>query len=866
MVAALVAATAFAQERGFRLHRYEGTTAGSTLFLVERPWYSSTRFFAAGVTADFSLRPLVPLVATGRGELTPIVSQAFVGHVELAGSLFDRVLLRASLPITLFEGGATELVSQVGPLRAVGLGDPRVGVMVRVFGQSERDAFSLHLGADAWIPLGAQLTHQGDTGLRLLPRAVLAGAFGVGRWTFDAGFLVRNYASYGPPALRLTAASEARAGLGVGISLFDDHLYLGPEAQLALQVVGENAFAVNGMALEVLGGATWLIGNHVSLGVAAGAGLLGAAGTPDARGLVRLAWAPRRAAETPEPAKTIDPCTDASLARETRASRGCAPLPFDDADLDGVPDVDDRCPLERETVNGVRDADGCPELDVELAPLIEPKPTLPTPLAPALDGGVAPAAAGRSVADADRDGVPDDADRCPRSPEDHDAFEDEDGCPELDNDRDGIADTLDRCPYEAETLNGVDDDDGCADVVDAKQDADRDGIADEVDRCPLEAETIDGVRDDDGCPEPQAPTQPVMAKLLTPAAPKPIEPAPVTPTPTPTAPPAPTPAPAPAPTDYDKDSITDDADRCPFSPEDLDAFEDEDGCPELDNDADGIADDRDRCADVAEAWNGFEDDDGCPDEQPDVDGDGFAWLVDRCPLEPGGAPDGCPRAPPAALSTFVEAPTPAPTPEPAPPVSAPATPADFDKDGVPDDDDRCPVLAEDRDAFEDDDGCPEPDNDHDGVPDAKDKCPFEAETINGVKDDDGCPDKGAGAVTVTATAVELKGTIQFKTASATLQPSATPLLKQVAATLKAAATLSIEIQGHTDDVGNAVKNIALSKRRAETIRAFLVKAGVPANRLVATGFGPTRPLASNKTAAGREQNRRVEFLILGEAK
>ena len=188
-------------------------------------------------------------------------------------------------------------------------------------------------------------------------------------------------------------------------------------------------------------------------------------------------------------------------------------------------------------------------------------------------------------------------------------------------------------------------------------------------------------------------------------------------------------------------------------------------------------------------------------------------------------------------------------------------------DGTPDDADRCPRTAEDRDGFEDEDGCPEPDNDHDGVEDRKDKCPFEAETINGTKDDDGCPDTGpAPLVHVTAKAVVIDDVVRFKSGSATLQPVSSPLLKQVASTLKAAATLSIEIQGHTDDVGNAAANIKLSKRRAEAIRAFLIKAGIAPNRLTANGYGPTRPVASNKTPAGREKNRRVEFLILGEAK
>ncbi len=135
-----------------------------------------------------------------------------------------------------------------------------------------------------------------------------------------------------------------------------------------------------------------------------------------------------------------------------------------------------------------------------------------------------------------------------------------------------------------------------------------------------------------------------------------------------------------------------------------------------------------------------------------------------------------------------------------------------------------------------------------------------------MKDDDGCPDRGTAVVHVTDKALVIDKVVQFKPASATLAPSATPLLKQVAATLKSARALAVEIQGHTDDTGRAVTNITLSQKRAEAIKKFLVKAGVDASRLVPKGYGPTKPRATNTTAKGREQNRRVEFLILGEAK
>lgn len=880
----LSAFEAKAQERGFRLHRYEGSTTGSWLFLVDRPWYSSMRFGAAGVTIDYSHRPLQPKVATGRGSTVPIVDHAIVGHADLALALFDRFLLSASLPLTMLEVGSTELVSQVGPLGTMSLGDPRFGLMVRILGQPDRDRISLHVGADVWVPIGAADTHQGDTGIRLRPRVILAGTFGaVGRWTVEGAFLWRPYSSYGPPALGLTAASEARLGVAVGAALLSERLYVGPEAQFSTQVQGANALAVNGMSLELLAGAQYLLGEQVMIGVAGGTAFLGAAGTPDARAMVRLTWAPRRDSDRDGISNMDDACPEVSgKTQPAREHNGCPDPIDDDADDDGVSDAADHCPFEPETLNGVRDLDGCPELEmaqgspiariltaatpktIDAGVTVKPRPSAPIDAGTAvalpveeLDAGAPLVAVPFGSADSDGDGVVDEADRCPVTADDPDGFEDEDGCPELDNDGDGVLDSVDQCPTEAETINGVNDQDGCPDVA---PDGDQDGVADAIDRCPFEPETIDNVRDDDGCPEHPIDAQPALSKILVPPTPPPLPGGALIAVEAERAPPPPA--------DSDGDGIDDEADRCPISAEDRDDFEDEDGCPEPDNDDDGIADANDKCREVAETINGSQDEDGCPDEHPDVDGDGVNYEDDRCPLEVGRrSADGCPHwpAPALALPGFAAVFT-APKVEAGAEASAAAVKPDFDRDGSPDDEDRCPVSAEDMDEFEDDDGCPEPDNDRDGVPDGKDKCPFEAETINGNKDDDGCPDLGVGAVSIKAGEVVLNGVIRFKPGSATFERASVLLLNQVASTLKAASTISVEIQGHTDDTGSAAINIRLSKRRADAIRAHLIKSGVAAARLLANGYGPQRPRASNKTVAGREQNRRVEFLILGEEK
>jgi hypothetical protein len=169
--------------------------------------------------------------------------------------------------------------------------------------------------------------------------------------------------------------------------------------------------------------------------------------------------------------------------------------------------------------------------------------------------------------DRDHDGVPDAYDRCPDEPEDHDGFQDDDGCPDPDNDGDGIPDAIDKCPNEPEDKDGFQDDDGCPDL-----DNDGDGIPDLNDACPNEKEDGKGKRPTDGCPSTSE--------------------------------------------DSDGDGIPDTYDACPNEPEDFDGFEDNDGCPDPDNDHDGIPDVKDKCPNQPETLNNFKDDDGCPDGPP----------------------------------------------------------------------------------------------------------------------------------------------------------------------------------------------------------------------------------------------------------
>ena len=210
------------------------------------------------------------------------------------------------------------------------------------------------------------------------------------------------------------------------------------------------------------------------------------------------------------------------------------------------------------------------------------------------------------IRDTDGDGVPNGRDQCPLVAEDHDGYNDRDGCPEDDNDGDRRADGVDKCPIEAEDIDGFDDDDGCPEL-----DNDSDGIADLEDKCTMDKEDGQQPAPKDGCPADKR--------------------------------------------DSDGDSLADNIDACPTATEDVDGFEDDDGCPEADNDQDGVPDATDACNLCAEDKDGFDDSDGCPDF--DDDHDGIPDAADKCPKEAETInsvtdEDGCPDTGGASLATL----------------------------------------------------------------------------------------------------------------------------------------------------------------------------------------------------------------------
>jgi outer membrane protein OmpA-like peptidoglycan-associated protein len=189
---------------------------------------------------------------------------------------------------------------------------------------------------------------------------------------------------------------------------------------------------------------------------------------------------------------------------------------------------------------------------------------------------------------------------------------------------------------------------------------------------------------------------------------------------------------------------------------------------------------------------------------------------------------------------------------------------DMDHDGVTDREDQCPNQAENRNGYQDEDGCPEeePDDDHDGVPNADDDCPREKETINGIQDEDGCPDGGPAKVIRESGEIVILESVRFKSGSAEIEPESHDVLNQVALVIKANPDIkSVRVEGHTDNTGPHDFNVQLSKARAQSVREYLIKRGVSPKRLTSEGYGPDRPKVKGDDESSRAKNRRVEFVV-----
>ncbi len=279
--------------------------------------------------------------------------------------------------------------------------------------------------------------------------------------------------------------------------------------------------------------------------------------------------------------------------------------------------------------------------------------------------------------------------------------------------------------------------------------------------------------------------------------------------------------------DADGDGVADKEDKCPSDK----GTAKTNGCP--DTDGDGVADQDDRCPSAA----GTLANKGCPDS----DNDGIVDLDDPCPTERGTAESGCPEK-------------------------------DTDGDGIADSKDTCPNVKGDGA-----NGCPS-DTDNDGVLDSKDACPAVAGSArtNGCPDRDGdgiedmkdaCPDlagtssKGCPPVTEKDQKVLQSAIygVQFESGTERLKNVSYDILDNIFEVMQRNASYTLEMRGHTDNVGDDEGNQRLSEGRANACFNYLLAKGISPARMNAIGFGETQPVSDNETSTGRAKNRRVEF-------
>ncbi|MEZ4326416.1 MAG: OmpA family protein [Polyangiales bacterium] len=242
-----------------------------------------------------------------------------------------------------------------------------------------------------------------------------------------------------------------------------------------------------------------------------------------------------------------------------------------------------------------------------------------------------------------------------------------------------------------------------------------------------------------------------------------------------------------------------------------------------DTDEDGVADALDACVEAPEDLDGFDDEDGCPD--PDNDGDGVADVDDMCPNDTsyrsrsrqGAGEDGALGCPDGSEREYTDGP-----------------PGDLDDDGYPDEVDQCPRHAE----------------------------TFPSSLDGGCTDDgDGCPD--GGSILLVACDVAILDIVYFASNASTLSPDGALVLDALAQTLQVNPGVGVDIVGHVDDR----EREPLAQLRAQAVYDALVARGVPASQLGVRAVGASQPAApiagvrGRELAAARERNRRVSFEV-----
>jgi OmpA-OmpF porin, OOP family len=464
ITASLTAAITFtatpsrADDTGFALDSFEPSERGSEWFWSESLDLRGHLRRAAGVVGDVAYRPLVLTDANGAVVRSIVRDQDFL-HVGGSIVLWDRVRVGMSLPL-LFnaDGFAVSAGGRTYPSSAssAGVGDVRVGADVRLVG-TYGGPFTAALGAQIFLPVGEPASFTSDGQVRAAPRVLIAGDVGPFAYAGRVGATVRplneTYAGG-------HVGSDLLLGGAVGVRLADRRLLVGPEL-FARSALAGNTFGARETPVEGLLGAHCTLGD-VRIGGGFGAGLSSGFGSPAARGLFSLEWAP-----------------------------GVAPS---DADRDGIAVPSDACPDVRVVASADAKANGCPS-DRDRDGIVDAGDACPgVPGAPSAD----PKRSGcPAPSDADNDAIADADDACPNAPGPPSTDPRNNGCPvPADSDNDGIVNAYDACPLVPGVRSTDPRKSGCPEDVDR----DKDGVPNYEDVCPDEPGRRSSDPRTNGCP------------------------------------------------------------------------------------------------------------------------------------------------------------------------------------------------------------------------------------------------------------------------------------------------------------------------------------------------------------------------------
>lgn len=459
VLAGLLAGPAQAQEAAasFSAERLRPALDRNGILDVEWAAIDGNGAWDAALWTGYALNPLVlnRRDIDGTSErIGTLVAHRVGASAVVSMTLLDWLEVGGELPLVLFQSRGDGVPGMsLPPLSALALGDARVSPKLQIL-NTKLHGLDLAVMPSLTFPTGfPRDSYAGEGFFTLVPELA------VSRQILGLRVAGNLAARFRPESVTwgLAVGHELGWRLGAGYTLDElAHVPLEIDASVSGGTSLMRPFDnLNQSPIELLvGGSYEVVKDLVMVTAGAGVGVVAGFGTPDLRLFAALRWAPRDR----------------------------------DRDDDGILDVDDLCPDDPEDKDGFEDSDGCPEPDNDGDGVLDIDDHCPNIPGVPEQMGCPP--------DADGDGIANELDKCPEVPEDDDEFEDEDGCPDLDNDGDGIPDLEDKCMYDPEDKDDFEDLDGCPD-----DDNDGDEIKDGADECPNEPEDMDGDKDEDGCPD-----------------------------------------------------------------------------------------------------------------------------------------------------------------------------------------------------------------------------------------------------------------------------------------------------------------------------------------------------------------------------